>query len=123
MSQRIPSLFKVARHKKFNYEPMYYDPIREEIKEREGRIKREMQLNNGEIPEGYVSTASNNIRGSFRQNRSKQKDSTGMIRALIFVILGGGFVAFLYLGQNSLYLLLLFIPLYILIRKKKLFKS
>ena len=123
MSNKIPSLFRVAKNKRFNYEPWYYDPVKEEIRERENRIKREMQLDKGEIPEGYIEHASNNIRGAFRRGSTAKRDKAGMIRAFIFLILVGGLVSFWYLGKDSVYLLLVFIPIYFLVKKSKFFKS
>ncbi len=122
MAQRIPSLFRVAKHKKFNYEPLYYDPIKEELRERESRIKRELQMERGEIPEEYASSASHNIRGAFRKGRTRTKDSTGRARSLIFLILVGGLASFWYLGEDSVYMLLLLIPIYFLVKKSKLFR-
>ncbi len=46
------SLFtKAPQHQRFNYNPRFYDPQKEEMKEREERIKLEVIRNRGEVPE------------------------------------------------------------------------
>ena len=38
----MPSLVKLPRHRKFDFEPRFYDPIKEEIEERVSKIHKEM---------------------------------------------------------------------------------
>ena len=40
---RFPSLFRVPKYQQFEIKPRYYDPVKEEIKERTERIKQEME--------------------------------------------------------------------------------
>jgi hypothetical protein len=42
---KIPSLFKLPRHKYFEYKPIYYDETKERIKERREQLKKEGLIN------------------------------------------------------------------------------
>ncbi len=40
----IPRFFKIPRHREFNYQPIYYNPEKEEREERNRGIKRELGI-------------------------------------------------------------------------------
>jgi len=106
---KLPGLIKKPNYQRFDINPRYYDPIREDIENRTSRIKAEMGMADAELDPGYRSQ----IAGSFRKNMKHAKngvDSVTMLRLLIFVILvlfAGGF---LYIGKEIFYLGLLYIP-------------
>ena len=39
---KLPSLTRLPKNRRFNFQPRYYDPIKEEIEERTSRIKKEI---------------------------------------------------------------------------------
>jgi hypothetical protein len=45
---KIPSLFKIPRHKNFEYKPLYYDEAKERINERREQLKKEGLTNDDE---------------------------------------------------------------------------
>jgi len=45
---RFPSLFRLPKHQQFRIVPRYYDPVKEEIKERTERIKQKMEGRDGD---------------------------------------------------------------------------
>lgn len=45
---KIPSLFRLPQHKRFNYIPRYYDPVKEDIANRTERIKKELGVSTEE---------------------------------------------------------------------------
>ena len=65
----VPRFFKLHRPKRFEYNPIYWDPEKEEREERIRRIKQEM----GMEEEGATIQRSSIKRGSFRQYKRKTK--------------------------------------------------
>ncbi|WP_430810600.1 MULTISPECIES: hypothetical protein [unclassified Carboxylicivirga] len=80
---------KVARHRVFQHDPIYYDEQKEKREERERRIKEELGLLTDEDKEGYADR----IRGGMRRrmkshyevNRSEKRRSN--LRLVIILIL------------------------------------
>ncbi len=58
------SFFHVPQHRKFNYKPVYYDPVKEEFEE---RIKAAQEKADAERNKEYVPGST--IRGSFKKSR------------------------------------------------------
>ena len=44
----IPRFFKLPKHKQFNYQPLYYDPIKEAKEVRKKSIGRELGIIDGD---------------------------------------------------------------------------
>jgi Flp pilus assembly protein TadB len=116
---------KTPNYKKFSYSPRFYDPLEEERRERESRIKKEIEeakVSNDEIVEQYGHRQ--RIAGSFRQSKktvSAQSDpSATMLRLIILLILTVGLIAFLQFGKNALYAVVLaFVPFYLYLKFRK----
>ena len=105
---KFPSLFRIPRHSRFNYEPRYYDPVREEIEHRTSRIRKEIERDRGI-----------DMRTSMRENfarRSRASRTAGMGQIFIFAILAGGVVGWLFYGDIVFYLMLIVLPAYIYFR-------
>jgi hypothetical protein len=112
--KKFPSLIRLPSHKRFNYEPRHYDPIKEEIENRIATIKREMGQSDdeGEYKSG--------ISGAFRRNQeSKATISSGFLQLIIFTVLFGGFVGWIFYGNLVLYILSAFIPVYLFLRLRR----
>ena len=73
-------LFRIPRHQQFQIKPRYYDPIKEEIKERTERIKQRME-DSGE--EDYQPT-----RIEFKR-KTRSASSTSILQLGIATALGG----------------------------------
>ena len=118
------SLFsKTPNHKRFSYRPRYWDQAAEERKEREERIRRELEREQGLTPEGETNYRGR-IAGSFQSARRRSNKSAGELNAvllrsgvLLFLVLF--LMAFLTWGTNSLYALLIFVPVYFYFKFKK----
>ena len=107
---RFPSLFRLPRHQQFHIQPRYYDPVKEEIKERTERIKQsmdrgeEMNYQPGQI--------------SFKR-KSKSAPATSMIQLGIAALLGVMILGWLEFGNDIIYYLLwIILPAYFLYRIK-----
>lgn len=115
------SLFtKTPTPQRFNYTPRYYDPLKEEMKEREERIRRELKLKEDEGPGDYRSR----ISGSFHSARRRSKQSGETLQAnllrfgiILFLVLF--IIAYIQWGQVAFYGFALFIPFYLYLKFKK----
>jgi hypothetical protein len=114
----IPSLTRLPKYQKFHIKPRYYDPVKEDIQERTSRIKRDMAYEGGEEDVDIAG----NIVGSFRHRmatgRVHRSDHTTVLRLSIIIILVGFMVGYVYFGNDVVYGLFLFAPLYIWFRLK-----
>jgi len=116
------SLFtKAPQHQRFNYTPRFYDPRKEEMEERERRIREELALEKNENvnPAGYRSR----IAGSFQAARKRSKPSgeknAVMLRLAVLLFLTLFIMAFLTWGKVALYSFFAFVPFYLYLKFKK----
>ncbi|HEX6225114.1 MAG TPA: hypothetical protein VFZ52_11920 [Chryseolinea sp.] len=123
---KLPSLFtKTPNYKRFAYTPRHYDPLEEERKEREERIRRELNIESGkkadeEDEHGYRSR----MVGSFRTAKKTvnvQKDpSANMLRLIILMVLTVGLIGFIEYGKIALYAVaIIIIPFYFYLKFRK----
>lgn len=111
---KFPSIIKTARYRRFEMEPRYYDPIKEEIEERTERIKREMK--------GEYSTEYSGARISF-DRKTRKTASTSFLQLLIAAVLSLMVVGWLYIGNEVFYVLVLLVPFYLYKRLRKPFQG
>jgi hypothetical protein len=111
------SLFtKAPQHQRFNYTPRFYDPKKEEMKEREDRIRKELERERGIVSEEAVNDHRSRMMGSFhaarRRSKATSEPNAVMIRlgVLLFIVIF--LMAFLTWGKPVIYSLFLFIPVY-----------
>ena len=123
---KLPTLFtKAPNYKRFEYNPRHYDPLAEERKEREERIRQELNIEREkEKPEEDLHAYRSRIAGSFRSAKKTvtvQKDpSASMLRLVILMVLTLGLVAFIEYGKVALYgVALIFIPFYLYLKFRK----
>ncbi|GAB4233574.1 MAG: hypothetical protein Tsb0034_06820 [Ekhidna sp.] len=111
---RFPSLFRLPKHQQFDIKPRYYDPVKEEIRERTERIKEEM--------EGKKAGNYNPSKISFRR-KTKSTSFTSMLQLGIAALLGLMVMGWLQFGNDIFYYLLwISIPAYLFYRIKTLRK-
>ena len=87
------TMFKLPRYNKFNYQPLYWEPQKEEREKREARIKRELGITEDADGSAYVP----NIKGQFSSKMArahpaaaKQKRAANIRLAIILVFLFAG---------------------------------
>ncbi len=117
------SLFtKAPQYQRFNYNPRFYDPQKEEMQERERRIKLDLDRERGVKPE-ETSQYKSRIAGSFQAARKRSKPVIGanavMIRLGVLLFLAIFIVAFMEWGRPALYSLFLFVPVYLYLKFKR----
>ena len=118
---KFPTLFgRTPKHQKFSFEPRFYDPVKDEMKERENRIRQELENEKEKKVDGYQTR----IKGSFHSARKRSSASSSdlqasLIRIGILLFLVVFMVAFLQWGSAALYGFLLFIPFYAWLKFRK----
>lgn len=111
---KIPSLIKIPQHQRFHIEPRYYDPIKEEVENRERLIIAEI---NAKKKKGtYVPGT--RISSGFNRERIK-KDNSGILRFLFVIILFGGTVGYLFFGLIAIYTVFGLGALFFIIKRLK----
>jgi hypothetical protein len=125
---KIISLFtKAPTHQRFSYRPRYYDPTKDEMAERESRIKKEIERERGVVAIEEQSTYRSRITGSFQAARKRSKSTTEtsavLVRfgAILFMVLL--LFAFLEWGKPALYGAFLAIPIYFYMKYRDIKKS
>lgn len=84
----ILRFFKLSKYRTFNYKPRYYDPIKDEVQERERLVEHEVNADRGNYIPG--SSIRGNIKHQFHNSRKevkKSKTQTLLIRLMLIVII------------------------------------
>jgi cation transport ATPase len=119
------SLFtKAPNYKRFSYEPRYYDAKAEERKEREDRIRREIELERGQTRHEESSDYRKRMTGAFHSARRRSQASpstlqSSIIRLGVLLFMSLFIMAFLTWGKVALYGFLIFVPVYFYLKFKK----
>jgi hypothetical protein len=96
---KIPSLIKTPNHQRFYIKPRYYDPVKEDVENRERLIIAEIE---SEKKKGsYVP--GKRLANSF-DRKMTQKDNSSVIRFLFVILLFGGTMGYLYVGPIAIYI-------------------
>ena len=95
---KLPSIIKIPSYQKFNYEPRFYDPIKEDIDQRTARVKRRIAADK---KAGLYTGA--RLEGAFARRIPHERYSS-LIRLTVGIILFSGVVGFLYFGNVAIYI-------------------
>jgi Flp pilus assembly protein TadB len=123
---KIPSLFiKTPKHRRFNFIPRHYDPVEEERKQREERIRAELGMTAKEKHEleaealGYRQRIAGSFRGAKKTSTAQADPSAGLLRLLVLTFLAVWLIAYLHYGSIALYALFLIVPFYLYLKFRK----
>jgi hypothetical protein len=108
---KLPSLLRLPKNKRFNYHPRYYDPIKEELEEKESKFRHQLSEEGKKIRHASISETYKR-----RSRIEKRSDSRQIIFILAFTIIIFGYI---YVGNYVFFSLLVLIPLYIWMRLRK----
>ena len=108
---KVPSIVRLPKPKKFNFEPRYYDPVKEDIAIRTARIKQEMSQTHQEF-------VRSNISGSFARRERENRDIS-LLQLVLVVFLFGLTFGYIYFGNAVFYLLWAVVPVYLFFRLRK----
>ena len=81
----LPGFFKKPEHKRFNIQPRYWNPEKEEREEREKRIKAELGMTDDDGQ--YIPSIKGRIKGSLRHKHADLRQSNRKSNIRLFVIL------------------------------------
>jgi hypothetical protein len=114
---------KAPKHQRFNYNPRFYDPTKEEMEDRESRIKIEIARERGTLKPEDLSGYRGRISGAFQAARKRNTPvTTGsnptMLRLGILLFMTVFIIAYLEFGQPALYSLILVVPIYLYLKFK-----
>ncbi len=111
---KFPSLSRMPKYKRFNFEPRHYDPIKEDIQNRTERIKGELKITSSQSHREHIKSAFN--------NRARRDASSDFMQLLLIIIMLGAFGGWLYFGNVVLYVFVIIFPLYVYLRTRKFFQ-
>ena len=129
---KFPQLFtRIPGHKRFGYSPRHYDPLEDEIKEREQRLKEEFEKesklkNEAEAvseneEEGYRTRMAGSFRTAKKSAPVQSDPSASMMRLALMLVMVIGFIAYLQFGNVALYgVALVIAPAYLYLKFRKL---
>lgn len=104
----------MPQNKRFNIEPRYYDPIKEDIQNRTERIKGELKHTSSELHGEHIRSA--------YANRDRREKSTNIMQLLLILILLGTFFGWIFYGNVVFYAFLIIFPIYLFLRTRKFFQ-
>lgn len=81
----LPGFFKKPEHKRFNIEPRYWDPAKEERDERENRIKAELGMTDNN--DQYIPNVKGQIKRSLLHKNADMRESNKKSNIRLFIIL------------------------------------
>ena len=116
---------KIPNYKRFAYTPRHYDPVEELIKEREEKIRKELDLEQKKKMEEEITHAyRSRIVGSFRtakKTATVQRDpSANMLRLVILLVITLGLIAYIQYGPVAIYgVAFVIIPVYLYLKFRK----
>jgi hypothetical protein len=108
---KLPLIFKTPRNKRFNFEPRYYDPIKEEIRERTEMIRRQLKSNDTEYIHSSISQAF--------AKRSREYNKGNAMQFSFIIVFIAVIIGYLYFGNAALISFLVVLPVYILLKLKR----
>lgn len=111
---KFPSISRIPKHKRFNFEPRYYDPVKEDIRNRTERMKVELKYAEKESYREHIKSA--------YASRARREQSTNFMQLLLILILLGTFFGWIFYGNKVIYAFIVIFPLYIFLRTRKLFR-
>ena len=107
---------KQPKARRFNYQPVYYDELKERMKERQERIAAELDQQEGH-PLQAGQGAARRISDGFAKARRERKDPSVNLTVLVIVLLLVGTVfLYRYVGDYALFALA---GIYLVYRAKK----
>jgi hypothetical protein len=79
----IPRFFKIPRHRQFNYQPLYYNPEKEERDKRVREIEREMGIAK-EGKEYKPTIRRGSMKSYFKANKRAERNSN--LRLVLIIV-------------------------------------
>lgn len=91
------SFFKKPEHKRFNIQPRYWDPAKDEREDRERRIRAELGLKDEN--EQYIPNIKGRMKSELRHGRANsgtERNKSNMRLLVIFILLSAAAYLYIY---------------------------
>lgn len=82
----IPRIFKIPRHRQFNYQPFFYNKGREERETRNKEIAHELGLENNKDSEFKTGIQRGSMRYYIKSQKRSKRNSTVRLILILFVL-------------------------------------
>ena len=92
----IPRIFRIPRHRQFNYQPFFYNKNREEREARNKEIANELGLENNKNSEYQTGIRRGSMRHYIKSQKRSKRNSTVRLLLILLVLF---FAAYLLLYQ------------------------
>lgn len=113
---RFPSFIRLPRHQRFQYEPRYYDPVKEDLEQRTKFIKKQLTEESNESHRERISAQ--------WQRKERQSQKSSVLQLIILAVLVTTVVAYFYFGNVGIYGVMgIFALFYIIFKFKQSRKS
>jgi hypothetical protein len=105
---KIPSLVRVPKYKRFNFEPRHYDPIKEDLKNRTELIEQQLKNNSSD------TAIKQRISETFVRDKHRTGGKLNGLQIALVFLLSASFVGFLYIGFYAFFITGVIILIYVL---------
>ena len=106
---KIPSITKLPKYKRFEFQPRYYDPVKEMIDQKMKDAQMELDTEQTEEYEGYAKR----IKAGFRKKSQIEKQKTDFSQSFFVLCFSSFFILYFYYGNLAFWLLAIMFPLYL----------
>ncbi len=112
---KIPSITKLPTYKRFEFQPRHYDAIKEMVEQKMKEARMELEIEDGEINEGY----SRRIKEGFRKKSRIQNHSADLSQPFFVLCFSGFFILYYFYANLAFWLLAIMLPVYLFIKLRK----
>jgi hypothetical protein len=113
---KLPSLVKLPSHRTFDYQPRYYDPVKEDLRNRVKAAEAEMQAQKNQENSFRNGSA---LKGAFQKNRRFEHKKMDLSQMIFVVAFLGFFWLYYEFGNWAFAYLGGFLAAYIIYKRKK----
>ena len=89
---KLPRFIKLPEHRKFNYNPVYFDPRKEALEEKIKKIKEEKE---GSEDGDYKPDFKGKFKSSNRVNVTRKHNKSANLRLLVIILFLGAIVFYI----------------------------
>jgi hypothetical protein len=112
---KIPSITKLPKYKRFEFQPRYYDPVKEEIAQKMKEAQMELEAEqNGEY-EGH----SKRMRAGFRKRSTIERQKTDFSQSFFVLCFSSFFILYYKYGNLAFWMLAIMFPLYLWLKLRR----
>jgi hypothetical protein len=115
---KIPSIVKLPKYKRFDFQPRYYDAVKERIEQKMAEARRELEAENGNediVFEDYGKR----IRAGFRKRGHIEKQRADFSQSFFVLGFVGFFVLYFLYGNLAFWLFAVILPFYFWLKLRK----